>query len=48
MSIKPLKTARAFTHHLGSAALAAAICAAGALYADVPQVNGTDFFFKGV
>ena len=29
------------------AALAAAIGAVGALYADVPQVNGTDFFFKG-
>ena len=30
------------------AALAAAICVAtGALYADLPQVNGTDFYFKG-
>ena len=30
------------------AALAAAICAAtGALYVDVPQVQGSDFFFRG-
>ena len=30
------------------AALAAVVCAAtGTLYADVPQVQGTDFFFKG-
>ena len=30
------------------AAFAAAICAAtGALYAEVPQVQGTDFFFQG-